>query len=105
MRLIRPAVVLGLAGVPPPALAQGEEGVVPVDKASYHLPVFTDEYVTVLKIEILPQHDTGYHMHSCDSASVNVEPADRVTQDLGPQVVASPRAGRGATRVEGGVSS
>lgn len=96
MRLILPAVVLALTGVVPPALAQGEEGAVPVDKAPYHLPVFANEYVTVLKIEIPPKRDTGYHTHSRDSVSVNIEPADNMTQDLGmPQPVASPRAERG----------
>ena len=47
MRLILPAVVLALAGVAPPALAQSEERGVPVDMAPYHLPIFTNEFVTV----------------------------------------------------------
>lgn len=96
MRLILPAVVIVLAGVAAPALAQGEEGAVPVDKAPYHLPVFANEYVTVLKIEIPPQRDTGYHTHSRDSVSVNIEPADNVSQNLGsPRVTPSQRAERG----------
>jgi hypothetical protein len=96
MRLILPVVVLALAGFAPPALAQGEEGAVPIEKAPYHLPIFTNEYVTVLKIEIPPQRDTGYHTHTRDSVSVNIEPADNVNQDLGsPTSAPSARAERG----------
>ncbi|OFW00344.1 MAG: hypothetical protein A3I61_07075 [Acidobacteria bacterium RIFCSPLOWO2_02_FULL_68_18] len=96
MRLILPAVVIALAGSAPSALAQGEEGAVPIEQAPYHLPVFTNEYVTVLKIEIPPQRDTGFHTHRRDSVSVNIEPADNVSQDLGsPKVVPSQRAERG----------
>jgi hypothetical protein len=96
MRLILPAVVIALAGGAAPALAQGEEGAVPVEKAPYHLPVFANEYVTVLKIEIPPQRDTGFHTHTRDSVSVNIEPADNLSQDLGSsQVTPSQRAERG----------
>jgi hypothetical protein len=95
MRFILTVVVLVFAGNPAPALAQGEEAV-PVDKAPYHLPVFTNEYVTILKIEIPPQGDTGYHTHTRDSVSVNIQPADNMTQDLGsPHPVPSARADRG----------
>lgn len=96
MRLILPVVVIALAGVAAPALAQGEEGSVPVEQAPYHLPVFTNEYVTVLKIEIPPQRDTGFHTHTRDSVSVNIEPADNVSQNLGSSTVTpSQRATRG----------
>jgi len=96
MRLIVAAMVVTLAGAASPVLAQGEEGSVPIEKAPYHLPVFSNEYVTVLKIEIPPQRDTGYHTHTQDSVSVNIVPADNVNQDLGSsQVVPSARAERG----------
>jgi hypothetical protein len=96
MSLTLAVVVLALAGVASPAFAQGEEGAVPIEQAPYHLPVFSNEYVTVLKIEIPPQRDTGYHTHTRDSVSVNIEPADNVNQDLGSsQVVKSARAERG----------
>ena len=96
MRLIVPAVILALVGIVPPSFAQGEEGPVPIEKAPYHLPVFSNEYVTVLKIEIPPQRDTGYHTHTRDSVSVNIEPADNISQDLGaPKATPSQRAARG----------
>ena len=58
------------------ALAQNGEVGVPILKAPYHLPVFTNEYVTVLKIFIPPGRNTGYHIHTEDSVSVNIVPAD-----------------------------
>ncbi|MSO45805.1 MAG: hypothetical protein EXQ59_03430 [Acidobacteria bacterium] len=66
-----------------PALAQDEERAVPVDKAPYHQPVFSNEHVLVMKIDIPPQRNTGYHTHVRDSVSVNIVPADMVTQDVG----------------------
>lgn len=90
------AVVIALAGVAAPSLAQGEEGTVPIEKAPYHLPVFSNDYVTVLKIEIPPGRDTGYHTHTRDSVSVNIEPADNISQDLGSSAATpSARADRG----------
>jgi hypothetical protein len=89
-------VILVLAGAASPALAQGEEGSVPIEKAPYHLPIFSNDYVTVLKIEIPPERDTGYHTHTRDSVSVNIVPADNVNQDLGSsQAMPSARAERG----------
>ena len=68
----------------------------PIDKAPYHLPVFTNEYVTVLNIYVPPQRNTGYHTHSRDSVSVNVEDADMTNQDLGkPQPEPAQRGLRG----------
>lgn len=96
MRLIVPALVIAVAGVAPPALAQGEEGAVPVERAPYHLTLFTNDYVTLRKSDIPPQRSSGYHTHSRDTVSVNLEPADMVNQDLGSsQVTPSARAARG----------
>ena len=65
-------------------------------KAPYHLPVFTNEYVTVLKIFIPPGRNTGYHTHSEDSVSVNIVPADMTNQNLGSSdIVRGERAARG----------
>ena len=78
------AFACALAG---PALAQNEEVGVPILKAPYHLPVFTNEYVTVLKIFIPPGRNTGYHTHTDDSVSVNMVPADMTNQNLGSSEV------------------
>ncbi len=84
---MRPLSVLSLVAfafsLAQPAMAQTEEAGVPILEAPYHLPVFTNEYVTVLKILIPPGRNTGYHTHTEDSVSVNIVPADRNNQDLG----------------------
>src|SRR5437867_11416075 len=79
-----------------PAMAQNKEVGVPILKAPYHLPVFTNEYVTVLKIFIPPGRNTGYHIHTEDSVSVNIVPADMTNQNLGSSEVSrGERAQRG----------
>jgi hypothetical protein len=64
-------------------------------KAPYHLPVFKNEYVTVLKINLPPHRNTGFHIHTTDSVSVNIEDAEMANQLPGekptPRV---PSAGR-----------
>src|SRR5882724_13078067 len=79
-----------------PLLAQNQEKGVPIRNAPYHLPVFTNEYVTVLKIFIPPGRNTGYHTHTEDSVSVNIVPADMTNQNLGSsEVTRGERAQRG----------
>src|SRR5882724_11365577 len=79
-----------------PAMAQNKEVGVPILKAPYHLPVFTNEYVTVLKIFIPPGRNTGSHTHTEDSVSVNIVPADMTNQNLGSsEVTRGERAQRG----------
>jgi hypothetical protein len=62
------------------ALAQNEGPAVPIEKAPYHLPVFKNEYLTVLKIDVPPHRNTGFHIHTTDSVSVNIEEADMANQ-------------------------
>lgn len=57
-------------------LAQQEGPAVPIEEAPHHLPVFKNESVTVLKIDVPPQRNTGFHIHATDSVSVNIEEAD-----------------------------
>ena len=79
-----------------PATAQNDAVGEPIVKAPYHLPVFTNEFVTVLKIFIPPGRNTGYHTHVEDSVSVNMVPADMTNQNLGsPEVTRNERALRG----------
>src|ERR1700678_4324134 len=56
--------------------AQEETAAVPIEKAPFHLPVFPNEYVTLLKSDLPPHHNTGFHTHSTDSVSVNIEHAE-----------------------------
>ena len=84
--------VICAARVIVPVLGQDDERAVPVDKAPYHQPVFSNEHVIVMKIDIPPQRNTGYHTHARDSVSVNIVPADMVTQEAGQtQTAPAPR--------------
>ncbi len=92
-RLIRIAV-LGVFAFA--VIVHGQEVGVPILKAPYHLPVFTNEHVTVLKIFIPPGRNTGYHTHTEDSVSINMVPADMTNQNIGsPEVSRNERAQRG----------
>src|SRR5438093_8417905 len=94
--VIAASVLLFVCIFAAPAIAQHEEVGVPIVKAPYHLPVFTNEYVTVLKIDITPGRNTGYHTHTEDSVSVNIVPADMTKQNLGSsEVTRGERAQRG----------
>ena len=97
MKLLLGALVVAVVStLAVPAIAQREEVGEPILRAPYHLPVFTNEYVTVLKIFIPPGRNTGYHTHTEDSVSVNIVPADMTNQNLGSSDVSrNERAERG----------
>jgi len=77
------------------SIAQDEGPVPPIEKAPYHLPLFKNEYVTVLKINLPPHRNTGFRIHTTGSVSVNIEEAEMANQLPGekptPRV---PSAGR-----------
>jgi hypothetical protein len=75
-----------------PTAAQ-EEVPVPMTKAPFHLPVFHNDYVTVLNVNVLPGRTTGYHIHSFDQVSVNIGAADMTNQDFGSNMVSKPQRG------------
>ena len=75
-----------------PVSAQEERGV-PILSAPYHLPVFRNEYVTLLNIYVPPGKTTGYHTHTSDSVSVNIESADMTNQPLGAPAAGPPQRG------------
>jgi hypothetical protein len=95
MKHLLAACLLAFAStLAPPAMAQSEEAGVPILEAPYHLPVFTNQYVTVLKILIPPGRNTGYHRHTEDSVSVNILTADRTNQNLGSTEVTPAEPGQ-----------
>jgi hypothetical protein len=79
----------------PTALAQDEGPPVPVEKAAYHVPVFRNEYLTLLRVNIPGKRSAGYHIHSSDQISVLVEEADQSAQVLGEQPTPPRRNPRG----------
>lgn len=91
MRLVVGASVAALACVAVvPASAQSEKKGVPIFQAPFHVPVMKNEYGTVLIINVPPGRNTGYHIHSSDSFSVNIEAADMTNQNLGSSQVSGP---------------
>jgi hypothetical protein len=83
---------VALAFISPPVAAQEDRGV-PIIKAPYHVPVFRNEYVTLLNVFVPPGKNTGYHIHSGDSVSVSIEDADMTNQNLGSNDVSKPQRG------------
>jgi len=45
-----------------PALAQLEDKPVPMDKAPFHIPVFQNDWIILLNVNIPPGRNTGYHI-------------------------------------------
>lgn len=76
-----------------PALAQLEDKPVPMDKAPFHIPVFSNEHLIVLNVNIPPGRNTGYHIHYADSVSVNLTPASQTNQNYGSEQVGPPGTG------------
>ena len=90
------ALVL-ICGFAQPALAQNANPpVVPVEKAAFHVPVFQNEYVTVLNVFIPPNRASGYHRHSLDSVGVLLADAERTGQALGEKLMVAARRPRGS---------
>ena len=76
-----------------PAARQVEEKPVPMDKAPFHIPVFSNDYIILLNVNIPPGRNTGYHTHYADSVSVNLTPASQTNQDYGSSQVSAPGSG------------
>ena len=85
-------LAFALAG---PAVAQLEDKPVPMDKAPFHIPVFQNDYLILLNVNIPPGRNTGYHIHYADSVSVNLSPASQTNQNYGSDVVNPPGAAAG----------
>jgi hypothetical protein len=90
MRHVVRASLAVLVSAVVPVLAQSEDKGVPILQAPFHVPAMKNEYGTVLIINIPPGRNTGYHTHSQDSFSVNIEAADMTNQNLGSTQVTGP---------------
>ena len=73
-----------------PAAAQLEDKPVPMDKAPFHIPVFSNDHIILMVINIPPGRNTGFHTHYADSVSVNLSPASRTNQIYGSSDVSAP---------------
>lgn len=81
------------------ASAQLEDKPVLMTKAPFHVPMFSNEYVTMLNIHIPPGRDTGFHTHFADSTTVLFHPAVRTNQIYGETEISEPSAGAPVPRV------
>jgi hypothetical protein len=94
MRHAVSASLLVLAcAVAQPVSAQFEDKPVPMDKAPFHIPVFANDYLILLNVNIPPGRNTGYHIHYADSISVNLTPASQTNQNYGSSDVSAPGTG------------
>ena len=94
MRHITSASLFVLAcALAQPASAQLEDKPVPMDKAPFHIPMFANDYIILLSINIPPGRNTGFHSHYADSVSVNLSPALRTNQVYGSSEVSAPAVG------------
>jgi hypothetical protein len=94
-QILNATFVVGALALVQPAAAQVEAAAVPVDKAPFHVPVFRNEYVALVNVQIPPGRVAGYHIHSLDQISVLVGDADTVGQVLGEQPAPARRNPRG----------
>src|SRR5262252_10367336 len=76
-----------------PAFAQLQDKPVSMDKAPFHIPVFSNDYLILLNVNIPPGRNTGYHTHYADSVSVNLMPASQTNQNYGSNEVSAPGTG------------
>jgi quercetin dioxygenase-like cupin family protein len=68
-----------------PAIAQQEPAPVPVEKASYHWPVFRNDLILALRVIFPPGRGSNYHIHSLDQIGVLVEAGANAGQEYGKQ--------------------
>lgn len=80
-------LILASLAIAPEAAPQA---FVPVEQTSYHVPAFSNEYVTVLNVFIPPQRRSGYHQHSLDSLGVLISDTARTGQLLGEAIEVTP---------------
>src|SRR5438132_13987050 len=82
-RLLSGSLIVCALALALPAAAQNEYPPVPVEKAAYHWPVFSNEHVMVLRVMFPPGRGSNYHTHSLDQIGVQVEAGANAAQVLG----------------------
>ena len=84
-RLLSGSLIVCALALALPAAAQVEYPPVPVEKAAYHWPVFSNEHVMVLRVYFPPGRGSNYHIHSLDQLSVQVEAGANAGQVWGEE--------------------
>ena len=88
--VVSASLVVLVAALAQPALAQLEDKPVRMEKAPFHIPVFENDHIILLNVNIPPGRNTGYHIHYADSVSVNLTPASQTNQNYGSDEVSKP---------------
>jgi hypothetical protein len=88
--------LLAIAFAPLAAAQTGAPATVPVESTSYHVPVFSNDYVTVLNVFIPSQRESGFHRHSLDSVGVLISDTARTGQVLGAEATPTAQRGNGS---------
>ena len=81
--LLKALLVACLLAPMHPMLAQEEGPPVPVQKAAYHWPIFSNDYIMMLRVYMRPGKGSNFHTHSLDQISVIVEAAANEGQVYG----------------------
>jgi hypothetical protein len=81
-RLLSLLFAATFVAVPAPA-AETPADVVPVERASFHVPAFRNDAVAMLSIFVPPGRSAPYHRHARDLVYVALREADFLVQNLG----------------------
>ena len=76
-----------------PMLAQDEGPPVPVQKANYHWPIFSNDYVMLLRVYMRPGKGSNFHTHTLDQISILVEAGANEGQVFGKTEKIAAKAG------------
>lgn len=90
------AVLGGLVTAAVPCAGLHAQTAVPVEQAPYHVPVFSNDYVTLLDVFIPPGRTSGFHRHSLDALGVQIADGLRTGQPLGGDTTVTPPRAPGA---------
>src|SRR2546430_16239220 len=100
-RLLSGSLIVCALAMALPAAAQVEYPPVPVEKAAYHWPVFSNEHVMVLRVMFPPGRGSNYHAHSLDQIGVQVEAGANAGQGLGEAPTPARPGTKGPVRLTG----
>jgi len=91
--LLKALLIVGAFALSPFATAQDEGPPVPVEKAAYHWPIFSNDYVMVLRVYMRTGKGSNFHIHSLDQISILVEAGANEGQVFGKKEKSTPKAG------------
>ena len=94
--LLKTLLVVCLLAPIHPMLAQDEGPPVPVQKAAYHWPIFSNDYIMMLRVYMRPGKGSNFHTHSLDQISVIIEAGANAGQVFGKERTAPKAQTRGS---------